>query len=272
MEWLVHHNVPRWIVLHFQNALSPTQERRMRHHLARCEVCRALYDVQYFLEQKTHPEAHHRHARMEHALFGPPIHRATSYSHWTIRIGIPATAMALLFLVGIYSFFRSDTLNFREKSASMDTLVSDRFVSLYAYKRIDDRALEPSDGKLHNKQALAFAYSNNAQNTFRYLMVFAVDESYEIYWYYPAWTNASANPPAIPIRAGSGIELPEEIIHDYKGRTLTLYALFMQKQMRVDDIEKLVATLSSKLISPAHLEHNLPHDVAVHQLSMQVIK
>ena len=81
----------------------------------------------------------------------------------------------------------------------------DASVSVYRYQATGSELVSTHVGR---SDELSFAYTNRAG--FRYLLVFAVDERGSVFWYYPAWTDASATPSALPITTSTAlVELPE---------------------------------------------------------------
>jgi hypothetical protein len=87
---------------------------------------------------------------------------------------------------------------------------------------------------------LSFAYSNPEKLT--RLMIFAVDEHGQVYWFHPAWTDANTNPTAIAIAPTATVnELGEAVTHDFNGHQLTLYAWFTNEIPTVQKAEALIA-------------------------------
>ena len=74
------------------------------------------------------------------------------------------------------------------------------------------------------------------------LLVFGVDEYRNVYWYYPAWTDPAANPVAVTISDQPGqYELGEAISHKLKGRSLTIYGIFIEEAISVRRVEDMVS-------------------------------
>ena len=72
-------------------------------------------------------------------------------------------------------------------------------------------------------------------------MVFGLGDGGEVYWFHPAWNDASANPRAVPISPGTGpFELPEAIAHDVQGSRLRIVALFTNEALSVREVEDAV--------------------------------
>jgi hypothetical protein len=116
-----------------------------------------------------------------------------------------------------------------------------RAPALHVFRSADGRTSEPLAATLRASDGLLFAYSNPGEDH-RYLMVFGVDEAYDVHWFYPAWQRPADDPPAIAILpGGAGVELGEEIRHGYRPGGLRLFALFLDRPARVSEIEAAVA-------------------------------
>ncbi|NMB77018.1 MAG: hypothetical protein GYA21_18050 [Myxococcales bacterium] len=91
------------------------------------------------------------------------------------------------------------------------------------------------------KGDFAFTYVNGAKPPWKHLMVFAVDSVKQIHWFYPAYTDPSADPESVVIEAGpEERELSERIhIHAAPGR-LRIVALFTHEALRVSRVEEWV--------------------------------
>jgi hypothetical protein len=111
-------------------------------------------------------------------------------------------------------------------------------------------------GELHDAMArddeLSFAYRNLAVKP--YLLVFGVDDTHRIYWYYPAWPDPGRVPSAIPIAASREqlVELPEAIRHDIAGTSLSIYAAFVTRPWTTVEVEARAAGVAFG--APIHLE------------------
>jgi len=114
--------------------------------------------------------------------------------------------------------------------------------AIHLFRTVSAHATEPvvGAGPIRARDGLLFAYSN-PDAAFTHLMVFAVDQSYAVHWYYPAYQRAGDDPVAISILPGTtGTELGEEIRHRLRPGPLRVYALFLREPHRVLEIEALV--------------------------------
>jgi hypothetical protein len=261
--WLAHGRCPGWIARHFAGELGAPDERRMRRHLSRCDACRALYDVQLLLEGDD-PDA--RRDRLARALFtGPPRPDRRRVLSWSVA---GAAAAALLLVLVLPRLL--DEPGPRIKGG--DGRDQGRFVSIAVYSRGDDGELARVRGVVGNRRPLAFAYTNRSKQRLDRLLLFGVDDANEVYWFYPAWTDPDKNPSAVPVRVGDGVELSEEVTHDYTGSRLRLFALFSRRRdLRVREVEVLVKQLARRGVQVHTLErfplegagqHSLLFDIA----------
>ncbi|MEQ9498813.1 MAG: zf-HC2 domain-containing protein [Deltaproteobacteria bacterium] len=134
----------------------------------------------------------------------------------------------------------SDSSEFRAKSSATDR--ADDWVGLTAYVMDSGGPPQPVDGAVAPDQALAFLYRNIGARPFEYLMIFAVSGSGEVYWYYPAYDDASTNPASVRIEAGA-VELPDRVTHELEPGPLHVYGLFTYAPRTVREIEALVGSV-----------------------------
>jgi hypothetical protein len=97
----------------------------------------------------------------------------------------------------------------------------------------------PLGARLHVHDSLLFAYGNAGAAPFSHLLVFAVDSSNRVFWYYPAWTNEADDPEALAIsRTEHLIELREQISHELQPGRLVLFTVFARRPVRVSEVER----------------------------------
>ena len=261
--WLDHRRCPRWIALHFGRALPRGAERRMRRHLTACAGCRDLYDTQLLLEGEGDGAAAEQRDRLARALFDPPTSAAPRR-----RLVLVGAAAAALLLLAVVVPRLARPPGFVAKGGGEGD--GSRFVSVAVYAR-QRGELERVRRRLAPSQGLAFAYSNGGPRRFDRLLLFAVDERHEVYWYYPAWTDPRANPAAVPVRQGSGIELPDEVRHRYGGSRLRIFALFTRRRdLTVRQVEAAVDRLRRKGVPVVDLERFPLEGTAQHTLPLEV--
>ena len=97
----------------------------------------------------------------------------------------------------------------------------------------------PGD-RLHRHESVLIAYDNLGPNPYSYLLVVAVDERGEVFWYYPALGTDGEESVSIPAHAGSAVELTDEIRHELEPGPLRLFAVFTRSPMSVYDVEVML--------------------------------
>lgn len=90
--------------------------------------------------------------------------------------------------------------------------------------------------------ALTFSYSNGGPRPFTHLLVFGVEASGEVRWYYPAWEDPMLDPEASPIvPSNTALDLPEKISHALKPGPFVLHAIFARSPLHVSQVERALA-------------------------------
>jgi hypothetical protein len=106
----------------------------------------------------------------------------------------------------------------------------------------------PVMNRISAADELAFAYSNPSGK--KRLMIYAVDEQKHVFWYHPAWLDATTDPVAVPIVAGAkSIELPEAVGHELSQGNLDIRWLFVDEALSVTQVEALLANQASSASS-----------------------
>ncbi len=161
-----------------------------------------------------------------------------------LRLGLAAATVVLLALPVLFLASRNEETKapagLRAKSATKGDGRS-RWIALNAFHLSKNEAPERLSGTLHPDDGLLFSYTNLGPAPFSHLMVFAIDEAGQVYWYYPAFLDARDNPTGIRIKSGVSREgLQEVIAHPYKEGELVLIGLFSDTALSVADIENRV--------------------------------
>lgn len=158
----------------------------------------------------------------------------------SVRIGLLvalAGAVALWFATA-----RKD--EFRIKSAGEAAYEQDRWVGLKAFRAGEGEDPDPLAGRIGRGDYLLFAYTNQGEKPYPYMMILAVDANKHVRWFYPAYTSEANDPRSIPIGGNvTGAELFEKIHHDLAPGSLWIYGLFTRKPLRVSEVEALVKGL-----------------------------
>ncbi len=152
---------------------------------------------------------------------------------------VPAAAACLLALVILMAWPQPEagTEGFHVRGGNEDP---DRWVSVRAF-RATAEGYQKVGENMKASDALAFSYSNHSE-TYRHLMVFAVNPEGQVFWYYPAHTEEGVDPNSIAIgKEAKDVPLPDQIRHPLRAGPLRLFALFSPNSLHVSDVETAVA-------------------------------
>lgn len=244
---------------HFSGTITPADERAMRAHLDGCETCRARYRRRLLLA-KLDPQALSADVRIAQGL-GLRKERAPARFAWPAVAALLAAAAAVLLLLRAPHEPRAPHADegFAARGGDAGARVEqDAAASPLHVYRVPSReegrgGPVPLFETVQRHAELAFAYENGDRK--KYLMIFAVNEDGRVYWFYPGWTDPTANPRAVAITAEAGLhELPDAVVHRFDGSKLELHALFLDEPMTVREIEQgLVA--GRPLSVPGGVDH-----------------
>jgi hypothetical protein len=89
-------------------------------------------------------------------------------------------------------------------------------------------------------------------------MVFALDRTGHVYWFWPAWNAAADDPAALAIATGPApVELAEAVRHPFPPGPLTVHALFTRRPYHVREIEAAAAGQALADLEGVLLSHPL---------------
>ncbi len=213
----------RTIDAHFAARGEPAAVSSMFAHVPDCAECRRYYE-RHLLLAELDPRAPSAETRQAASLGL----RAAPRRRWQwMAAGTLAAATACLLLL---LPARQDEFAARGGAAT-NSLIVYRVRGQSAPERLKAGA------RISRHDELSFAYTNPEK--LEHLMVFATDEHGHVYWYYPAWKDAAADPTAITIQpTARAVDLGEAVAHDLDGRALTLQALFTHATPTVRAIEQ----------------------------------
>jgi hypothetical protein len=218
---------------HFAGSIAPAAERAMREHLPGCDACRALYHRHLVLAELDPDRALPADERIARGLGLRHARRSST----VVAFAVATAAAAAIALISMRASPRADGFTARghvDLSANMSSRV-------FVYDVRQGEAPGPAGDSLKAGDELAFAYVNGAAKG--WLAIFGVDESGRVYWFYPAWTDDSSNPVAVPIAKDSERhELPEAIRQRFSGTHVQIRSLFLDAPLSVREIEALVQT------------------------------
>lgn len=158
----------------------------------------------------------------------------------SVRIGL---LVALAGAVALW-FATAEKDEFRIKSAGSEAFEQDRWVGLRAFRVGEGGKPDPLASSLGRGDYLLFAYTNQGEKPYPYMMILAVDAAGRVHWFYPAYASEATDPRSIPIGGNvTGAELFEKIRHDFAPGPLWIYGLFTRKPLRVSEVEALLKGL-----------------------------
>lgn len=241
------------VTRHMAGELSPEQAAAVEEHFARCERCAKLRDEMVAMAARLAPDPQEfddpdlagevmtiiklGRAEPDRA----PLSRPRGYRTWLLA---PVAAAAVLALAVVAMDLwpiqhREDGLQFQARGGGEER--PDRWVSLRVF-RAQDTGYRPVLHRLAPDDTLAFAYEDRSPQRYGYLMVFAVDERGEVFWYYPAHVTEGENPQSIRTSESRGpVELPDQVRHDLMEGRLRIFALFSRQALDVVTVENVVA-------------------------------
>jgi hypothetical protein len=231
--------------------LSSEDAARLRHHLTSCALCAKLNaELEQITKRLEIEPGELADSEMDEAILtlvrldraGRAVER-DSVRRWK-SYGVAALAaaacVALFFTLRPRSapivqnsteFYARDGAGRREN----------QWVSIEIFRATESQ-YEPVKGRINADDALAFSYVNRNNPAFRFLLIFAVDKSGRVFWYYPSYTDRDANPTSIPIKKTvEPVALAEEVQHDLSSGRLRLFAVFSMSALDVGAIEDTVA-------------------------------
>ena len=88
---------------------------------------------------------------------------------------------------------------------------------------------------------LVFSVRNGVRGPYRFLMILGVQDTGDIFWYYPAYDDPGDNPQSVRVEpSDNGQPLGEEIRHALTSGPLRIVALFSEQPFDVAAIEQVV--------------------------------
>jgi hypothetical protein len=102
---------------------------------------------------------------------------------------------------------------------------------------------QPIGDTLPSRGEIMVSYTNLGPEPYSHLMVFALDGSGEVRWFYPAWQDEAANPAAVPIEPGVADRvLPDLVEHTFtQGDGVVVFGLFLRRPLTVREVEAALA-------------------------------
>lgn len=243
----------RQLLTYAEGHLAPAAAKKCLKHLKQCTRCQLLLPAIESLRFQSENKEAYRKLRLRQTLFEEVPERSVSLLGTGKRLAelrlyhktaLVTLGLCMVLVIGVNISTDWDEKAFHVKSAKTSTV--SQHIRIDVYGRRDTTQLEKRSSVILKNDALAFAYTNHGPSPFQYLMLFGFDEHYTVYWFYPAYEDASEDPHPIPIRQGVGIELREEVLHHYEGKQLRVFACFLRTPyLTVKQVEREIATLKA---------------------------
>jgi len=249
----MRHLLGQWTIdRYFARGLGPRTEAVLRTHLVGCGPCSDRYR-RHLLAEALLPGgdglAEERLWRGIRQGAAPPVHLRRAW----VPLLLVGAAAALLLVI-------PRPRGPGERGGSAGALAPP---AIHLYRVEGPGRAAPVGERIARGDALVLAYSNPAA-VYDHLMVFAVDQRYQVHWFYPPFLRPDEDPAAIPIARGrAGVELGEAISHDFAPGKLRVYSLFLDRAEHVSRIEALVGAALAAQQAPLEREVLLP--IAGHQ-------
>jgi hypothetical protein len=246
---MIHALHVRQIDRYFAGSLRPAAAGEMFERLWRCSACRIRYE-RHLLHERTMPDGDQRgQDRLWRSIVAtassdvdstrsarpaPEVRRQAFRPSMLVAAG--ALAGVLLLVVG-GARMRTVTAPVARGATGEEPAKP----SVHFFRSVGEHQTEPVARTIHADDGILIAYSNPGAEL-SYLMVFAVDVQGGVHWYYPAYEAPGQNPaaPAIRTRA-QGVELGEEIRHALPVGPLRIFALFLPRPLRAEQVEEMLS-------------------------------
>ena len=233
--------------------LSLDRSAALERHVQRCPRChRQRADYQRIIGQlaaaESGADAGFRRQLLARIRQQPASPNAGAVVGGRRRMVVGAFASAAVLALGLSLGARSRS---PEAPQGMHSQPAEGFVArgseseraaapeLWIFSRAGAREYQPVGAQIHADAPLAFGFLNPDDTRYRYLMVLAVGQTGRVYWYYPSYQRAGADPAAVTISSGKH-ELPDEVAHPLSAGALRVVALFAARPYRVSTVEGAV--------------------------------
>jgi len=245
---MIHALHVRQIDRYFAGSLPPAAATSMFERLWRCAACRTRYE-RHLLHERTLPDGDQRgQDRLWRSIVatasGVHAARAARVSPDARPPGFwPSTLVAAGALAGVLLLVvgGARTRTATAPVARGATVEEPAKPTVHFFRSVGEHQTEPVARTIHADDGILIAYSNPGAEL-SYLMVFAVDVQGGVHWYYPAYETPGQNPAAPAIRTRAlGVELGEEIRHALPVGPLRIFALFLPRPMRAEQVEEMLS-------------------------------
>jgi hypothetical protein len=247
---------------HFSGASSPDEDRRMWKHVTACARCRAEYRTHSMLEELEPGGADRARERLGRGVFAAEAPQA---QRKRLFAGAGLTAAFACFALVVMMRRPEIRDGFQERGGLGSIEAPLPTLAIYRVPRDAGNPERLAVGEAHRAgslmhagESLAFAYLNPGELNEGYLMVFGRDAAGHVYWFWPAWNDASQDPASLPVQAtpsgAAPVELTEAVRHPLSAGPLTIVGLFTPQALHVRQVEAAVANgLEGLQAFPGHV-------------------
>jgi len=241
---LDHALVRRTIDAHFAARGATGALAQVGSHLESCGECRGYFSQRELLA-RLDPRAASAKERIA-ASVGIALPSSTPPLFTPLRSLSAVASAGALAAVLVVATQGSDDDGFTARGSGR--VVDTDTAPVRAFRIVGDEAVAVGDA-ISPDDELAFTYRNPEAKS--HLMIFAVDDRREVYWYHPAWTDPESDPAAVAVAPGEGFrELPEAVRHDLRSSTkLRVYAYFTDGTTTVRAVERALADQGAPPVS-----------------------
>jgi hypothetical protein len=248
VSWLGRHAD---VEAHFAGKTSAAADRNLFAHLKGCERCRDEYRGFALLESLEAGGAERAQARLARGVFetatAPGANAPGARTKAKTKVFGAGFVLAFGSLALVISFGRGPA-SFQARGG-VGSQAGEPSLAIYRVPRDRENpeVLAPAETQragnlVHAGESLAFSYTNPTPIGACCLMVFGRDASGRVYWFWPAWNDASQDPTSVPISAGTDpIELTEAVRHPLQTGPLTIVGLFTPRPLHVHEVEAALA-------------------------------
>jgi hypothetical protein len=183
---------------------------------------------------------------------------------WAYAVA-PIAMAALLALL----FVKPDP-EFQPRTAS--SIAPDRWVSIDLFSsREGETGYTKVESDIRPDDALFFTVSHRPESPYRHAMILAFDDRGQIFWYHPAYTDASENPISIPLAPShEPIALEEAVRHRLEPGWLRVVGLFSRSPLDVRSVEAIVTKAIAEQGGAARVERLPLEETGQHSFLLRV--